>query len=52
LIVVRCEGEKVDARNGIRGGLCGLRVRGFRFSHATVAKDVKVDSRSGLREGI
>ena len=42
---------KVDSRNGIRGGLRGLCVRGFRFAHATVAKDAKVDTRNGLREG-
>ena len=42
---------RVDSRNGIHGGLSGLRVGEFRFAHATVAKDAKVDTRSGLREG-
>ena len=36
---------KVSKRNGICGGLSGLRVRGCRVAHATVAKDVKVSKK-------
>ena len=43
-------GAKVNKRNGIRGGLSLLCVRGF-FA-ATVTMDAKVNKRNGIRDGL